>query len=124
MTQDTCPPKRDDPEVICPTGLWGFRAIVGESLVSTDGAVPAPPIGVRGDLGVSYLAADLSDGPRLADMLAQVGISQVETFEELIDSFQRKSDRLGLIYLDSRHEDDGHTGAREALPLAEKCSQV
>jgi hypothetical protein len=29
MTQDACP-QRDDPEVICPTGLWGLRAIVEE----------------------------------------------------------------------------------------------
>ena len=80
MTQDACP-QRDDPEVRHPIGLWGFHAIVEEPLISTDGAAPVPPTGVRGDLGVSYLAADLSDGPRLADLLAQVVISQVETVE-------------------------------------------
>jgi hypothetical protein len=29
MTQDAYP-QRDDPEVICPMGSWGFRAIVEE----------------------------------------------------------------------------------------------
>ena len=57
---DTCP-NRDDPEVMCPTGFWGFRAIIEEPWVATDTAVLSPPVGGRGSVAIGYLDSELSD---------------------------------------------------------------
>jgi hypothetical protein len=111
---DACP-NRDDPEVICPTGFWGFRAIIEEPWVATDTAVLSPPVGRRGSLAIGYLDSELSDSERQASVLTQLGMEQMEDFDQLLDTLRARSEQIGLIYFYAHHgrdRDIGNQGIR------------
>ncbi len=106
---DACP-NRDDPEVMCPTGFWGFRAIIEEPWVATDTAVFSPPVGGRGSVAIGYLDSELSDSERQASVLTQLGMEQMEDFDQLLDTLRAQSQQIGLIYFYAHHARDRDIG--------------
>ncbi len=106
---DACP-NRDDPEVMCPTGFWGFRAIIEEPWVATDTAVLSPPVGGRGSVAIGYLDSELSDSERQASVLTQLGMEQMEDFDQLLDILRAQSQQIGLMYFYAHHARDHDIG--------------
>ena len=106
---DACP-NRDDPEVMCPTGFWGFRAIIEEPWVATDTAVLSPPVGGRGSVAIGYLNSELSDSERQASVLTQLGMEQMEDFDQLLDILRAQSQQIGLMYFYAHHARDHDIG--------------
>lgn len=106
---DACP-NREIPEVVCPSGFWGFRAIVEEPWVETGTAILPPPVGERGGIAIGYLDPDLSDSERQAAALTPVGVRRVDDLDRLLDELRDQSDSIGLIYFYAHHARDRDIG--------------
>lgn len=106
---DACP-NREIPEVVCPTGFWGFRSIIEEPWVETGIAILPPPVGERGSVAIGYLDVDLSDSERQAAAMTQLGLRRVEDLDRLLDGLREQSDQIGLIYFYAHHARDRDIG--------------
>lgn len=102
---DKCP-NEDDHEVMCPSGFWGYRAIVEEPFVSAGTAVLTPPVGLSGTDAVGYLDAELSDSERQAEALGELGMERLGDFDGLLDVLRDQSRKIGVMYFYAHHDRD------------------
>ncbi len=106
---DDCP-HRDDYEVMCPTGFWGYRAVLEEPWVVTDSAILAPPVAGDGDVAVGYFDDRLSDSGRQARTLAGLGLGRIADFDGLLDVLRDDSSQIDFLYFYAHHASDDSVG--------------
>ena len=106
---DDCP-HRDDYEVMCPTGFWGYRAVLEEPWVVTDAAILAPPVAGDGDVAVGYFDDRLSDSGRQARTLEGIGVGRIADFDGLLDVLRDESAEVDFLYFYAHHAADDNVG--------------
>ncbi len=106
---DDCP-QRSDANVFCPTGFWGYRAVIEEPWVVM-GAEPLPAAVATEPapgLGAAYHLPGLSFSPVGTRFLEAAGVATIIDFDGLLGLVESEADRLSLLYFYTHHDRDPH----------------
>jgi hypothetical protein len=101
---------RDDPEVFCPTGFWGYRAIIEEPLSAVDTTLKVSPYAGEGDIAVGYFETSLTDSNRQAEVAQSLGVQRAADYDQMLDILRDQSARIGFVYFYAHHGRDQDIG--------------
>lgn len=109
---DACP-NADDTTMACPTGFWGYRALLEEPWLDVGAGVnPSPArVPVSGSVSVAYLNDQLTGSSLQFDALEAVGAVQIADLTELLDAFNERAEEIDFIYFYSHHTTGSLAGA-------------
>lgn len=116
---DKCP-NLHDAEVWCPTGFWGYRAIVEELWSTTERSVLAPPIAPGPNRGpadtgpsiVAYLQSDLEATSTKAGTFERRGAMRLTDFDHVRRWMSADDPSLELLYFYAHHDAGPSGGLR------------
>lgn len=108
---DSCP-HHADPQVWCPTGFWGVRAVVEELWSSTEHGLRPPPVENDGAASVVYLDDELTATAVQVRATERLGATRLHDFDEMLSWLGTDDDDLGLVFVYAHHDEGSGGGLR------------